>query len=264
MTGPPSAKVTVDLGAILSRYQITLQHLTDRVAVGNSVGRHVTEQEYNRDRGFSTVSLAANAQIPFSAVEEDFKAWCLRNAFVEAMDGLAQLLEDAWLALSVVRLGPVFKARDFHKLRTDKRREFHRLGLPEKISRLQTMGATSARATQVLSLNTARNCIVHRGGIVGEHDGGDEGALVVNVRAMELVIQGENGVEHALLGEVHMIRQSSLGLRQQNRELRFKVGTRVKFTAEELNHAFWTLFLFARDIVGAVQRSVSGGESNPR
>jgi len=93
--------------------------------------------------------------------------------------------------------GAEFTGEEWKQRVVGKGKCFHRRGLPYKLRFLsEEHGLSVSRELQeqVLSLNRARNCLVHRAGVVSaQHDANDSGKLRVFWRKSELIASGPAG-----------------------------------------------------------------------
>jgi len=123
--------------------------------------------------------------------------------------------------------------------------KFHRLGLPDKLNHLNEehgIELDNALSRHMLSINAARNCLVHRDGVVGERDSVD-GRLVVSWRRVKWVITDEDGERDLVSGVVYE-KESSLGMKFLDEKRSFKLGDRITFSAPEFQHIAWSMYLF--------------------
>lgn len=136
---------------------------------------------------------------------------------------------------------------------------FDRLGLPDKLSCLDELFGEdflpAARdADQVLSINAARNCLVHRGGVVSERDCNMEGSLEVRWAQWDAIIIQPDGTE--VIAEKDTIGEagSRIGVRRSQTSKLFQIGDTVKFSEQEFVNLCVTLLHFGRSLVEGVER----------
>ena len=118
--------------------------------------------------------------------KDEFQEWVIANglrelheAFVEYLEKLNQAcLTIGWIAKS-------HSSEDCDRLHE----KFPKAGFPEKIAVLRkSFAVQTAHEEGLLSLNTARNCLTHRRGIVGSADVGDREDLCMRWRALEIYV----------------------------------------------------------------------------
>ncbi|WP_437338485.1 hypothetical protein [Sorangium sp. So ce394] len=129
-------------------------------------------------------------------------------------------------------------------------RKFDRLTLPEKIARLRAdYGAEiiDPRVDHILTLNVARNCLVHRGGVVTVQDCNEGEELVVRWASLELHARRPSGdVLPVSEGEV-LEAGTQILAKHVVSERRFSVGESIAFTTADLCGIWMMLHFFGID-----------------
>lgn len=122
-----------------------------------------------------------------------FAGWITANGLREIVESFGLFLNRVYFAcLLISTSGMADKEGDNRK----RAKSFEWLGEHKKLNRLsKEFGVTSALATHIQSLNTVRNCLTHRWGIVHETDCNEPGKLVVSWARHEIVAQPESGEE---------------------------------------------------------------------
>lgn len=131
---------------------------------------------------------------------------------------------------------------------------FHRLGLPDKLPLLTKQYGVVIDSTlsgHLLSINAARNCLVHRRGVVGDRDVNDSSRLTVGWRKLSLVLKDEDG-EHPVVLNQRLEKESTLCLRSEDCSKSFEIGERIAFTIQEFADITWGLFSFGSALVGQI------------
>ena len=131
---------------------------------------------------------------------------------------------------------------------------FERLTLPEKIARLEQLGlARPAYAEHVLSLNAARNCLTHRGGVVGPRDlkaAADEG-LEVTWRRMELSAMHDGHVRPLDIGST-VEEGETVRVEVAATSRVFALGERITFSEDDFSEMALTFMLYAQQITAGI------------
>jgi hypothetical protein len=179
----------------------------------------------------------------------EFRTWVLSNAFRDVseatgamLDGMHQLAFAAKFS-EQMSTGSALTEADWDEQLATEMKRFHRLGIPDKLDQLKEqygLSFGSDMEQQVLSINAARNCLVHRNGIVGERDVNSGDELIVHWRELYFVLTNEDG-EHEVTLPVTAIKDSSLGLKERLGSKSFKKGERVNFDVIEFSNICWTL-----------------------
>lgn len=137
---------------------------------------------------------------------------------------------------------------------------FHRLGLPDKLDHFERkhhIALDKDLRRHVVSVNAARNCLVHRGGVVGPADLDDQGALNVEWRKLHTFLQDEDGEHELVLGQ-RIEKESWLCARVIDGKKTFSLGERLSVSTQEFADITWGLFAFGNDLV---QRISAFGET---
>lgn len=131
------------------------------------------------------------------------------------------------------------------------RKKFHGLGLPGKIDFLVTEYDPSLRpdlTDEVLSINKARNCMVHRNGIVSALDlNSDEGLLVRWIK-MQIITKGPRGQRVVTGGDIIKAGES-VSVQQEASQKLFLAGESISFTTDEFSELCFTTMLFGMQLV---------------
>lgn len=106
--------------------------------------------------------------------------------------------------------------------------------------------------TLVLSINTGRNCLVHRGGIVQAQDLDTQEGMLVRWRKWELVVVGVAG-ERVVTPPAVVSAGERAGLREVGSSRLFKLGDRVVFSTQEFSELCSTLFRFGQTLVASLE-----------
>jgi hypothetical protein len=118
------------------------------------------------------------------------------------------------------------------------RRTFRRAGLPDKLKLLtDSFGVVAEWPDFVVSVHRARNCLVHRNGVVGEKDSEDGRPLDISWRAIEVFLDrpdGEVVVRMPIAEPVHVERGELIGVRWSTRAASFALGERVVLQPSQL------------------------------
>lgn len=103
-------------------------------------------------------------------------------------------------------------------------------------------------SSHVSSINTARNCLVHRGGIVSERDLTTGTQMEVTWRRMYFFLQDDAGEKPVQIGD-RIEKDSMLCVRVEDISKAFCLGQSVKFSVQEFSDVCWSLFAFGQDLV---------------
>jgi hypothetical protein len=213
--------------------------------------------ELQLSSGIST-TFDCNLQWTPEEATRQHQIWTLSNGLRDAIEGVSYFLESSHRVLSVWSLAERQQSGvqlQFSDWRTAmKGTSFHRLGFPDKLSHMQSehgIALDKDLARQVVSVNAARNCLVHRRGIVEDRDLNDGDLLTVEWRKLRTLLVDEDG-EHELVIGQRIEKESSVCIRVVDDKKSFKRGEQVAFTAQEFSDVTWGMFAFGSDVVRAI------------
>jgi len=248
--------ITVNLPAILAKFQVILQRLIDLVSVGFTGVHRVEESEYDVSPFRSSVQLADN-RIPFSEIKTEFDTWCLKSGFTDAVDYLSVFLEECRLVVSLHSLGSNTTGAALDRARFEERESFHWLGTRRQIKFLrERYDVSSPLQEHVLSLIDVRNCFVHRHGIVGNDDLNDSERMTIKWYAIHTIIADTVTGRETLVDEQSGPTEnpSNLIARIGLVERHLSVGDRIQLSPREFLDAMYTFYRFAVELLQVVER----------
>lgn len=254
--------VAVNLDALLGELQTSLQTTINLVALSlQSQAQQRIDGTALRlpMEGFNTTF---DARLTWSTDEaqERQRTWTLSNGLRDALEDTSSFLESARQVLAVWSMRDVqqktgkLTAADWNKAMHADARAFHRLGLPDKLpllTRQYDVVIDSTLADHLLSINAARNCLVHRRGVVGDRDVNCGGRLTVGWRKLSLILKDEDG-EHPVVLNQRLEKESTLCLRAVDCSKSFEIGERIAFTVQEFADITWGLFSFGSALVSQI------------
>lgn len=260
MTTANNINFSINLNGLKFDLLVELEKIIKLVAAGLSLSESV-----DPDR----LSLPGHIRSSFSSVpferEEFFRTyyeWILANGFRDAIEAVNSFLESAYRVLSIWDLverqdsGKPVAMEETIDLLVGGSGKFHRLGLPDKLQTLKKdycINLDHDTVEQVLSINAARNCLVHRKGVVGKRDVDADGRLAVKWRSFHFFLKNEDGVQEIAFGEP-MEKESTLCMRVIVNEKMFQLGEGVAFDVSEVSEILWCLSLFAEDVFKVVHQ----------
>ena len=204
--------------------------------------------------------VAARTQRPTAEeIRQEFAAWILAAGFRESIEAFQQFLEGIhfvkaaqdFLGLSQRSEGEIAVWLDGWK--TSEAR-FHKLSLPGKLDALAKESGLSLSEeyhASILSLQAARNCLVHRRGFVAGLDCSGGTHIAVKWRRPRIVLSGPTGTR-----ETGLPTKAQAGEKMQMwfpiRDKEFPLGSRIHFTGEEFAEICFTLSSIASNLAGRV------------
>lgn len=193
---------------------------------------------------------------PLDVVRPEAALWLvgctLRDWLEELFLYLVEVRRSYALVLAFRGFDVPLRSEEFNEMQRETAR-FDGLGFPGKVEALrEDFGAILGDGLPyVETLVKARNCLVHRLGIIAQRDCNDGGSLVVHWRTFEIFVQNP-GEPEAPAGEGTII-QPGGGIIERHREVerRFALGQRLVLNTTDLCGIWWTLNSFC---VGTSQR----------
>jgi len=192
-------------------------------------------------------------------VSRNLKEWVLRNGFRDAVEFLSAFLESIhsvytfWSLVQKQNGGQILTGLDWQYATESEPKKFHRLGFPDKLDHLRDshgVNVDPAVLKNILSANSARNCLVHRNGIVSEKDA-NSGQLVVSWRRMKVIAIDEDG-EHELKTGIVYEKATTIALKFVEESKSFDLGDSISFSPQEFQNIAWALFLFGNDLTATL------------
>jgi hypothetical protein len=181
----------------------------------------------------------------------EYTTWLLTKGFQELTNGVRKCLEEALVYLEVTKIvGTAVSYGEFEKLVTDTRLAANKSNFPNLLDDVSNALKTPlVFKDEFASLNAVRNCLEHRGGIVGTQDLKNDTVLRLTMPQFQLFLDQE-GTEVPVSGLTYVEKDSILKGRRGKREWTFAVGDRVKFTPEDFQLIAMGCLIFANHDIG--------------
>ena len=249
----------IDLSAGLGQLQVRLQHIMDMVAIGLTGIEDSQQTELTMPGTMFQMKPGNNASLNIEDAKLQSKSWILMSAMRDFIEAVSAFLEEVRIAcssfaiLKSISLGPtIVLTDDTTKLLNDwmqnveaENKKFNRLGLPDKVERLKADYSTTiipVSISDILSMNIARNCLVHRAGVVTDKDKNINNGLQVDWTKLEMLLDDKiiQPAQPAISGQ-------KLGIRFVKTSKVFLLGERILFTTDEIGQICMACTFFARD-----------------
>jgi len=250
------ATIHINLQAVLDAMQRSLQRTMNLVTVGLRV--NVTAEHLAAglpDVGIK-LQLAANEPWTPERTAVEWSRWILLNGFRDAAESVHALLEELLVVLAYLKLKTDSGMVEWLKLEdyeAKERRPIHRLGYRDKRAKVVSYVALDAGLlSEVDSIMTARNCLVHRNGTVTEKEVVD-GSFELRWHRMAMYAVKDGISREVDRGEV-LWPGEVLRLNVRPRRKSFPLGEQIQLSAAEFSEICWTLIWFAQNVADAVQR----------
>jgi len=257
---PLQISITVNLNGLRGELQRSLQRAIYLVACGLRASEQITGDTLRLpDEAFQMVYTNYLKWTDVEAKSE-FSEWVLLNGFREVIESVSAFLESAhrvlsfWTVAEKQQGGVLITGADWNETVNVGGGRFHRLGFPDKLSHLakeHKIAISEDEERRILSVNAARNCLVHRNGVVSDRDVTENSELVVQWMRMALLLQNEDGDRELVIGQV-VEKDSVVAIRNTVSEKRFPLGVQIRISVKEFSEIAWSIFLFGERIVAQI------------
>lgn len=244
-------RLRLNLGALLGNIRVSLQRIIDLVAYGLSSAEHELPPTLGIPGAFISYGTAGDQHLAPDDLRDQFRTWLVGCGLRDAVEEISGFLEEIRRACAAVDLAqqPNLSSTRWNQLFVEQGKKFHRLGLPDKLDNLRQYDPILVPeiVSSVIQINQARNCLVHRNGIVSQRDLNQADVLEVTWKRLELVVGTET--EERIVQEGHIVDEGEeLFLRSATGSRLFAPGQRVSFSAQEFGEICYTLSLAAQEM----------------
>lgn len=249
--------ININLNALRGELQRPLQRTIYLVSAGLQSKDKIDIDHLQLPTNSITMIFDGSMKWDAQNATEQYSKWILSNGFRDIIEYFNTFFESAhkvltfWELAAKQKNGIVITGADWNQIIISGGKSFHRLGLPDKFTHVQdrhSFNIDTKFREQILSTNAARNCLVHRNGVVAEQDINAASGLEVRWTNLDLIVQNEDGEKDLVLGEI-VEKDSIIAIRNREALKTFGMGERVLFSAQEFANIAWTLFLFGNDLV---------------
>lgn len=162
----------------------------------------------------------------------EYRAWAVGHALADISESIATFLNE------LVRA----EANSFGY--TDRYDKFERLGLDLKVKALPVLALDEDYQSAIKSVTRARNCLIHRHGIVGDRDCNDNGELVLTWRGITLFKVQPSGLvefDPSHRGPATQQPGDTVQILITGIERRFPLGSRLDLEPNDLCTLSWCI-----------------------
>lgn len=255
---PDPLNIHIDLAALQATFFRRLQHQLDVTKVLQVGCEQVTAEQVAEQGDFGAFVPANGAQLKHDEAKAEAQDWLLRGFLRDAIEGAGLFLDECLQVCEVLPLAAKgsAKAAELHRIFHDLPRTNHKLHFPQKLEKLERQFGIATRFNaNVLSLNKARTCLVHRLGVVSTLDVDDTGVLKITFQHAKFVARGQETGQELVLDRPGIVttEESMLELHFVDSEHHFKVGERVRLQTHELYDTIITLWRFGLTAAQAIE-----------
>jgi hypothetical protein len=254
---PEPVSLTVNLGLMVGVLQTSLQRVIDLVSFGMQAAANARDIDRLELPGVNFhMILAGNRKLDVEHAREEFQKWIVGAGLRECAEAINPLLEEARNACAVYRFagsGPtILKVGELKDKLFGAQKKFHRDGLPDKIETLKKEydpGIIPELTDHILSINKARNCLVHRRGIITKMDFNTADSLFVRWKKMELIARDEEGNEEVFEIPFTTKGDTTISMKISDTSRIFRLGEAIIFSPRDFSSMCTTFFFFAQQLV---------------
>ncbi len=241
--------IHINLAGISGRIQRILDKTIKMVAIGLNTKKELSEQrleipDINMHYLFSTSQPWTNNEM-----WDAWHAWILRNGFRDIAETLNGLLEEIQQVLAYWELAHPqqtikIRSEDWNEKIVRRANQFHRRTLPQKLDILERQYSFTLDPillSQAISINNARNCLTHRGGIVSSVDVDATGQFTLEWSALVLLTK-INGQEQEITLPYETKVETEVTIATRRKTKTFNVGQLISVTTEEFSQLCWTIY----------------------
>lgn len=258
MVSDSSLNIHINLLALQATFFRRLQHQLDVIKVLQVGCERVTSEQIRERHDFGRVVPANGAQLEHEDAKVQAQAWLLRGFLRDAIESAALFLDEC---LQICELLPlvtkgIASGAELHRIFNDLPRANHRLHFPQKLKKLaREFSITTRFDANVLSLNKARTCVVHRLGLVSALDVDDAGFLRIIFHHAKFVARGEKTGKELVIDRPGFVstEDSMLELHFVDNERSFRIGEQIILQAHELYDIIITLWRFGLATTQAIE-----------
>jgi hypothetical protein len=251
------AKIVLNFTALQANFRRALQHQLDIIKVLQIGCDNVTAEQVANEPAFGSFVPANGAQLEHEAARIAAHDWLLRGFVRDAIEATCLFLDECLHVCQLIVFAAKGKVNktELDQLLRDGQTVNHGLPFPKKLSTMaDDFGVSTQFDPHLLSLNRARNCLVHRLGRVGRRDADDDGLMRVQLHRVEfLVIGSETGTVLILEPGLTVPEPSSLAVRFIDHTRTFAVGDLIRFDSRELYDTTITLFRYGEELARSIE-----------
>lgn len=253
-----TATINLTPAHIVTLVTLHLQTVSDNLALGLSSIDAFT---------FDVIPDLSTKGVPYSvhprsemtdadraASKEKFKLWLLSAAFRDMVKALTLAVEEALFLIEVAswEFGKPTRGDEIQEKFEKARRRATAGDFPQRVKKLRDLihPFEMPRFEHVLSINTTRACLEHRGGVVDPKDTVNDrawGALILKFLKISMYAMENGRMVDVMKERGHWFMGGMQPALDEERRV-FEVGRTVSLTTDDLNWVMYTCQQFAYDL----------------
>lgn len=257
--------LTLDANAVIGPLHRVLEECTNSILFGLQTMELVKEipPYLQIDGGFFSLRFGKNDQDKDIEIKkEKYKSWLIKKGFEDLVKGIEYTLREAYLYVSVFsKLSELKTVQDFNQALPKIRKQALDMHIPGMLKKIELhLSKPWSYKNQILSINKARTCLVHRGGLVTEKDINDEKEKALKLEWVKnKVFYEKDGEEIEIVGETIIDggkEGTQIKLRRENNTISFIQGSHIVLDYKQFNEFIVTCFHFGADLVDCLPKEI--------
>jgi hypothetical protein len=246
--------------AMIDRLNRSLQRSIDLVAFGLGAAEEMKSSPLKLSDVIQFLPASGFA-LSLEDSKREFKLWMVTAKLRDCIEAFSTYLEEVRLVCRAYQLfasgNPAVTPAAWNSVVTAEAKQFHKLGLPKKIAAIRAdfhLDVVPPEVDMVITVNEARNCLVHRAGVVTPQDVNSDDSLAVEWMAQGLAVERQDGSVESIESLPFTAGPNErLFMRNTPKKKSFGLGSFVEFTAAEFAEMCWSFFLMATAINASVE-----------
>lgn len=195
----------------------------------------------------ATFPFYSAPQVPDSEVlKKRYRTWVLTSGFRDAIELASGFLDRIRPICALLKLAGVRvpKPTNLQNVMSADESKFKKYGLPRRIEYFKEkcgLKCNPDHTQAILSINGARNCLVHRYGLVTEKDADRGGKLRIAWRRPRLFAKDKDGKERDMIPPCRLEPGEPLLMSFSTMSRSFNVGETISFTPQEFCEICFTI-----------------------
>lgn len=253
------AEINIDISFhienLTNSLRSSIQRLMNLVSIGLSNFKVPQDEITKLPDSSMGFKYSTSEQWDQDKAKEQWVNWILLNGFRDITESLNYFLEEIQFVLSYCNLLKIhggkgnISGKEYNILINDRKKEFHKFGFTNKLDYLKDEYGFKINQQINIFINSiikARNCIVHRNGVVNKIDCNKNSILEIQYFELKLILKS-NGNEKEVIPPFDADKNDELIVRQEISIKKFKIGKRILLNSKEFSYICWTTYIFGEE-----------------
>lgn len=251
---PTQVQLTLNTDGVIAPMMAAARFSTEAIALGlNAIAAADLNNIPNIPSSFSGIKFQPLEEEEVGGHRDSISDWLVARGFEAIVNGVRETLEQAYLYVSIFHhpLAPMTYG-EFLKLISDVNGASNRSNFVDLLGLIRpSLTKPFVYEPQILSLQAARNCFVHRRGVVGPLDLKNGQELVLSIPNMKMFIT-EDGQEREIEQGMFIEKGEVISVRIELKEWKYTIGQRITISAKDFSQIAMSCVFMATDIASAL------------